>query len=361
MDNTQPTSHIRRRLPAVTVTAVVAALLVAACGGSRGPAPGPSVPATAPLTGEPLTDPAVAHRPVVAVKVENSEAARPQAGLEDADVVFEELTEGGITRFVALFHSRVPGQVGPIRSARLVDAELLAAYRALFVVSGSREEVFDRLRQAGVVSTEEDPRVTHRSDERDRPHNLFATGRSLFAFAAKRVGPATPTGWVYARQPPDGAVPEGPGRERDLGNGIRVVMSELSTTGFVYDSQAGVYRRQQDGTPHPVIGTGQIGAANVVVLATRVGRGGCCDASGAPLTRTDVVGKGRAVVMRDGRRYEVRWRKRSPDDHFALVRRDGRPLALKPGPTWVLLAPPSAVPGPPARAGAARSPTARLG
>ena len=85
----------------------------------------PATPASAfPLTGVPTDDPRL-DQPVVSVKIENTPSARPQAGLDRADVVFEEIVEGGVTRFAALFHSDLPAEVGPVRSARLVDVPLL--------------------------------------------------------------------------------------------------------------------------------------------------------------------------------------------------------------------------------------------
>lgn len=299
---------------------------------------------TAPLTGESVDDAEVANRPVVAVKVENSPAGRPQSGLDAADVVFEELTEGGVTRFVALFQSRIPQLVGPIRSARPEDAELVPAYDAMLFISGARPDVLTSLRSAGVPFVTEDGEVLWRDRNRMRPHNLFARGEALFAAAADAVPPASPTGWSYASEPPDGAVPCGEGCTQDPGLSITVEMSHASMTGFAYDADAGLHRRLQDGSPHVITGDDRIGAANVVVLAVEIGDGGCCDASGNPLTRTRTVGTGRAVILRDGQRYPASWMKPGPDRHYRFTGPDDQPFPLKPGPTWLVLAPTAGVP-----------------
>jgi hypothetical protein len=80
------------------------------------------------------------------------------------------------------------------------------------------------------------------------------------------------------------------------------------------------------------------------VLGTRVGPGGCCDSAGTPYTATDVVGEGQAILLRDGERYAARWSKASAAAHLELRGADGEPLALRPGPTWILLAPAGALP-----------------
>ncbi|MDP8961603.1 MAG: DUF3048 C-terminal domain-containing protein, partial [Actinomycetota bacterium] len=141
--------------------------------------------------------------------------------------------------------------------------------------------------------------------------------------------------------PPDAVVCPSPCAE-DPGHSLVVDMSQASSAGFRYTA-AGAYQRLQDGRTQP--GTASI--ANLVVLATETSTSGCCDPAGNPLSATQVVGSGRALVLRDGRRYEGSWSKPSAEQHFTVSRPDGSLLPLKPGPTWVLLAPASAVPASP--------------
>ena len=110
------------------------------------------------------------------VKIENTAKARPQAGLEDADIVFEELVEGGVTRFFAVFQSEVPAQVGPVRSARLVDATLLPPFDGIFLYSGGRDDVQAAIAGTAVRVTEGAAGV-YRQSGRSAPSNLFADGR----------------------------------------------------------------------------------------------------------------------------------------------------------------------------------------
>lgn len=278
------------------------------------------------------------------MKVENSAQARPQAGLDSADIVFEEVTEGGVTRFLTLFQSRIPDEVGPIRSGRPEDARVLPAYRPLLFLSGARPDVLSMLREAGVPYREEDGQVLYRDSSRRSPHNVFARGEDLFDEAEDEVGPAEPVGWSFEEDIPTGSVPCLEPCEDDPGADIRVSMSSQSQTGFTYDEDAELYRREQNGTPQEVTGPGRIGAANVLVLATEIRQEGCCDPAGNPLFVTEIVSSGRALILRDGNLYEGRWAKASPDGHVQVLGTDGRAFPFKPGPTWVMFAPESGVP-----------------
>lgn len=338
----------------------MAALLLVACGGEEPaakPKPEPAATATeldtepdsepesspmptgpfAPLTGV-GTSAAAAARPPVVAKVENTTAAQPQAGLEDADLVFEELVEGGVTRFLAVFQSTLPSNVGPIRSARLVDAALLPWFDGVLLYSGARDEVQAAVVRTGAtLVTEGDPGF-YRDRSRRAPHNLFVdAAAALDAVATDELAPPR---WVvpFDAEPPAG--------ERDCdapaaacdGSHLDVAMSTVYTSGWTYDAPAGVYRRSQNGRTQPTASGEPVGAANVVVLGVPVGPGGCCDTAGSRYVATTTTGDGRAVVLRDGRWYEATWRRGSVSEPLELLL-DGRPMALAPGSTWIHLAP----------------------
>lgn len=291
----------------------------------------PTAVGLAPLTGAPVTDPAALERPVIAVKVENTKAARPQAGLDVADIVYEELTEGGVTRFAALFQSQVPDQVGPIRSGRPEDAKVLPAYDPMLFTSGARPDVIDRIRSAGLTFTGEERAFMYRDSGRSAPHDVFAVGQDLFDAAVDRGVPtASALPWTFSDEVPAGGTPAA---------ALDVAMSSVARTGWEYDAGAGLYRRLQNGVAQVVTGPGRVGAANVVIVGVTTFDGGCCDPAGNRLTETEVVGSGRAIVLRDGRRFDASWSKASPGEHLRLASPDGSSLPLKPGPTWILLAP----------------------
>jgi hypothetical protein len=302
----------------------------------EGPAEGPEDPEEAepepadraPLTGLPVEEPL--EQPALLVKVSNSPEARPHTGLEEADVVYEELTEGGVTRFIAVFHSRVPPVVGPVRSARPVDVQVMSGFQVPgFAYSGARDEVRALLADVPAVAVTEGAAGFFRDDgtyasHAYAPHNLFVRAPEVLeVVTAGGAQPLGDLGWAFADEPPGGGV--------DDGAELRIPMSDAFTTTWTHDPDGGVYRRAQNLVPSFVTGEGEIGAANVVVLAIRHYVG----PSGYP--ETDVLGEGEALVLRDGRRYPARWSKPTATDPLLLLTEDGEVFPLKPGPTWLHL------------------------
>jgi hypothetical protein len=296
-----------------------------------------------PYTGLPI-DEDVAERALLVVKIENSPAARPQSGLDAADVVYEEVVEGGITRFFVLFHSQLPAAAGPVRSARPVDTQLLKGLGPSgFAFSGARGEVQDLLATTPSIRITEGAAGFFRDDRRNAPHNLYLdAARTLEAVESRGAKALADIGWVFDAAVPEGGLdcPAGEAGCSDAGARVVVRMSAGYLSGWTYDAAAGLYRRDQNGRDFESTGDGRIGAANVVILATRHYIG----VSGYP--ETDVVtgpGDRPAVVLRDGRRYAARWSKSTEGSLLVLTTPDGAPFPLRPGPTWVHLPPPEAV------------------
>lgn len=313
---------------------------VASPSASDTPSTAPTHAAIAPLTGEGTDDVEVLDRPALAVKIENTAAARPQAGLEDADVVYEELVEGGITRFFAVFQSELPDLVGPIRSGRPIDVDLLTPLDGILAYSGARDEVTAALQRTGATLLIEGRSGFFRESSRRSPHNLFGNADQLVATGLEVGEPSPAVGWFsFTEEPPAGARDCGGAEAGCDGGSYTITMSKQSQTGWTYDAAAGVYRRAQNGAPQPTVSGEPVGAANVVILAASIVDGGCCDTSGARYTDTILTGEGRAIVLRDGSWYEGVWRKPAAGEPLALETADGRPLTLKPGKTWIHLAP----------------------
>lgn len=338
-----------------TIAAVLtASLLLTACssGGAEEPSPSPTPtespspsasptpPSVFPLTGMPADDP-LEDQPVVSVKIENTPAARPLAGIEAADLVYEQIVEGGVTRFAALFHSQLPDEVGPIRSGRLVDVPLLEPWSSVMVYSGARDDVTQALRRANHIGLVADPGtgpVFSRAPDRPGSHDLMAAlplaldqGRDLVD-----VGPVPATALSFDDDAPVGGV---------AAEEFTVPLTPSARAGWEWDDGAQVYRRLQNGAPLEVTGDGRIGAATVVLIVTDITTGGCCDTAGNAFTVTRLVdGSGDAVVWRDGHRFEAQWRKGDVGTHLKLLTPDGEPFPMAPGPSWWQLAAADAVP-----------------
>ena len=286
-------------------------------------------PLRMPLTGV-VTD-EIPQRPALVVKVSNSPEARPQTGIERADLVYEELVEGGVTRFITVFHSTLPDVVGPVRSARPVDTQVMAGFGYPgFAYSGARPEVVAMLEQTPAATiTEGAPGFFRDQGEYAShpfaPHDLFLRVEDALAAVTERgARPLTDLGWVFSDEPP--AATDGDGTS------LEIAMSDAYRTTWQYDADAGLYRREQNGAPFIVTGADRIGAANVVVLEVRHYVG----ASGYP--ETDVIGAGDAIVLRDGQRYPARWSKPTATDPLQILDANGaEPFPLRPGPTWLHL------------------------
>jgi hypothetical protein len=280
-----------------------------------------------PLTGLPVDS--IPQRPALIVKVSNSPEARPQTGLEQADLVLEELAEGGVTRYIAIYHSHVPEIAGPVRSARPVDVQIVAGFsHPGFAFSGARAEVRGMLAVCpAALITESDP-AFFRDDGRYAshpvaPHNLFVRGAAAMeSTIAAGAQPLESPGWTFGEPTVASTEP---------GTAVEIAMSDSFRTSWTYDPGTGLYRRAQNGATSLVTGSGRIGAANLVVVQARHYVG----PTGYP--ETDVLGTRAAVVFRDGLRYTARWSKPASDEPWALLTAEGEPFALKPGATWIHL------------------------
>jgi hypothetical protein len=282
-----------------------------------------AVPApVAPLTGLPVAPEAtgLVARPALAVKVDNSVEALPHDGLAHADVVIEVMVEG-ISRLMAVFQSQDAPSIGPTRSARHSDPDILALFgRPLFGWSGANDEVIAELRSVPwVVNVEWDraPKAYARRGPKPAPHNLYTSSPALFARAEPGQAPPVPIfDWLSPGESPTQALPVF-GASLSIG---------ATPSQWVWDSGAGQFVRWEYGRPHVSDG-GQVGAQNVVVLETRYSAG----------PKAETVGSGRAWVLVAGGVVEGTWSRPARTDRFAMTRADGTPIELTPGRTWVEL------------------------
>lgn len=185
---------MRRTTTLVVALVATLALLVAACGGGGGEkSKKASATKVAPLTG--VADPGgeSLKRPALSVKIENSaeKGVRPQAGLQAADVVYEEVVEGLITRFLAIYNSTLPDTVGPIRSVRATDPNIVWPIGGVFAYSGGAAPNVELIRQAPVNAVDETAAgsAMFRDRSRPAPHNLFGRPAELIAKGGKPVPP----------------------------------------------------------------------------------------------------------------------------------------------------------------------------
>ena len=282
----------------------------------------------------PLTGMEVGHgkdapaRPAVAVKIGNTEDAYPQAGLNDADVIYEELVEGGITRFVALFQCGQPTRVGPVRSARTTDPRILLQYAdtPILAYSGASPQVTQYVDRIGIVSlTETSANGAYTRDtSRVAPHNLYVSIKALNREARGRdVEHAAP-------EPVFSFSGDLPGRGKRVRT-VSITFSFSNTSGWTWSG--GRWVRLAGGEPLLLEGGDPLTVDNVLIQEVVVGAG---IGISPDVTMT---GSGKAWLLRDGRLIQGRWTRRSLNGVTEFQTKSGDEMTFAPGTTFVELLP----------------------
>ncbi|HEY8393427.1 MAG TPA: DUF3048 domain-containing protein [Thermaerobacter sp.] len=342
---------------ALTVALLLVLTFVAGCGrggpesaggARRGEGGGERPPATAPpvvlnpLTGLPVDDEATLRQRPVLVSIDNHPRARPQAGLTQADLVYEVPAEGGITRLLALFMTARPERVGPVRSSRHYFLDVAQEWNAIYVHAGGSPQHYARIRSTGLPDLDGvrgnpraggDPIFT-RDGHRKAPHNLYAS-LQLVQRAAEEQGWSEEAGPVERRfrfekepgrldgQPAEEVRIDWPGWSRGW---VRYVLRD-----------DGRYERHTAYGPHRAEETGAVIApANLLIQFAPAQR---ITGDEAGRLDVDVVGEGRLLIISGGRAREGRWQKDDPAAPTAWLDEDGGIARLLPGPTWVHIVP----------------------
>ncbi|WP_146899440.1 DUF3048 domain-containing protein [Cellulomonas aerilata] len=297
--------------------------------------PQPVVPPTWPLTGVAAAD--VVNRPALAVKIENPPEVRPQTGLDQADVVWEQVVEGGVTRFVAVYHSVVPDEVGPIRSVRPMDPAIAAPLHGVMAFSGGQPGFVRALADAGlqIVSHDEGDPGFYRTRGRAAPHNVFGTP-ATFLSQADAGHQASPGEQFRIARRPELATAAASGTPAGT---VALTMSRSSQPSWTWDAATATWLRSESGTPANAASGARLAATNVVVLRVDLIDSGTTDPAGSPVPETRLTGTGEALVATGGRTVAATWSKDDLATPLALVGADGQPVQLAPGKTWVELVP----------------------
>jgi len=288
-----------------------------------------------PINGLPLENPAMAERRVLAVKIDNHCFARPQSGPQTADAVIELPVEGNFTRLIALFHDADSTYVGPIRSGRPADGEILRHLGATFAISGGQPWILDRIINAGVRMLGEGTGMFRTG--RYAPHNLYGDTEVLRAEADRRQ---------YPDQPPQQLFTFGEIRDGELADTIQLDWDTNNSVTWTFNGLAYLRSVSQGGGcadqgPHMWAdgkgGSGQMAADTLVVLFADKYTAGA-PAGGTAVPAMDTIGEGRAVVFAGGTVAEGTWARETITDTFRLTRA-GATLEVPPGRLWISIFP----------------------
>jgi len=282
------------------------------------------------LTGEDI-EPGSLARPALSAKIDNHPAARPQVGLDETDIVFEELVEGGMTRYVAIWHSILPAEIGPVRSVRPMDPEIVSPFGGVFAYSGGQQRFVDMMRAAPVYNAihgQPDTAATfYRTGAKVAPHNVLVKAQELIAEHLDK--PAPPKQFDYAATVEESTAVV-------AGNPVAAMttrFSGFSSPSWEWDGTKGKFVRfQTNGAADSAASGNQIAATNVVVLFV-----GIDVIEDIPTTR--LVSQGTGYVATGGSIVEVTWIKATAESPIVLTAKSGQPVLLGKGNTWIELLP----------------------
>ncbi len=286
----------------------------------------PRGPLLNPFTGKPVKAPG----PVLAVKIDNIVYARPQTGLQSADLIYVIPVEGGLTRYMAVYSSRVPPAIGPVRSARESDLDLLRQFgRPAFAWSGATPHLVPFIERAPVVSLYAlRAGGYYRSASRPAPYNLYASARQLLA-EARGASKARDIGFRFGSLPAGGK-----------GAASFSVKYPAASCTFRWSARAGRWLTWIDGGPARATEGGQLGGSTVIIQFTQISTSRFLEYGGRP-PYAKSVGSGNAVILRNGREYTVRWSRPSLAAGTTYTLSNGKRMLFAPGQVWVVLAPDS--------------------
>ncbi|MFI9825352.1 DUF3048 domain-containing protein [Streptomyces sp. NPDC052013] len=265
---------------------------------------------------------------VLAVKIDNARGARPHTGVEEADVVYVEQVEGGMSRLMAVYATRLPDRVGPVRSAREADLELLRQFgRPVLAFSGAQSRLMPLIDGAPLqaVTPESASGVFVRGTGRPAPHNLYLRPERLMD---RPPGPqALTTGFRFGRPPADGA--------REDTHTVRYPAARFTFTWSEADSR---WLVSMDGSPAITDEGEPLAPATVVVQYVTVRPSEFQDFLGNNTPYTETVGSGEALVLRGGRSYEALWNRPAAEEGTTFTTEEGERMNFARGQVWVVYA-----------------------
>ena len=322
---------------------------------SASPTPTPTPTPTWPLTGVESKAASIV-KPVIVIKVENDPMIRPQSGLESADIIFEELVEGGITRFATIWQSKFPKEIGPVRSVRHVDVSIAAPIADFFVFSGGARPTISYVRGnsgKGVYILTEGAPGMYRTNYHSAPHNLFISPLRLIKGMKKTKTPTqplftagtrtvdeTPTALTPTPDPSASASTKPlPDVAAKLITKVNLRFSSSENPVWAWSKSLGKWVRSEGSVPSFARSGVRLSATNVVVLKVKTQDAGYRDPAGSFVPRTILQGTGKGWLLVDHKQLPITWSKPELKSPFTFRDAAGNPVSLKPGNTWVELIP----------------------
>jgi hypothetical protein len=312
----------------VVLAGLVAGALLALRGGQEAKkasaTPTPASRLRSPFTGEPVSS----LNRVLAVKIDNIVSARPQTGLNHADIVYVLPVEGGLSRFLAIFSSHYPPVIGPVRSAREDDLQLLRQFgRPAFAYSGATPALLPYIARTARIVDLYAGRTSgyYRDVSRAAPHNLYANTKRLLTQARHASG-AHDIGFRFGPPPAGGKATRSAS-----------VFYPAASFRFTWSAAKGRWLVSMDGTPAVTASGARLAAATVVIQHTTVRTSRFLE-YGTPPPYAESTGSGTALVLRDGKSWATHWSRPAANGGTTFTTASGQPMTFAPGQVWVILA-----------------------
>ncbi len=285
-----------------------------------------------PLTGQRARKGKVPRRPAIGIKIGNDPAARPQTGLLDADIVYEEMAEGGITRYLAVFQCHDAPVLGPVRSVRWDDWHVLASYGHPILAYSGGITAWEQI-AAGIKwlynadgSFYPMANVYYRTSDRSPPENYYTSTKALWALDPSNHTPPQPQ-FRYRPRPSTAAQPA---------SGVTIVgYSEGQNVSWTWNAKAKAWERYQGGQADDDSSGTQLHATNVVIQIVRIYPEPYAESGSVLGVESFTKGTGVAYVLRNGKVEKGIWTTPAYGDVMQLHFANGNIMALDPGNTWV--------------------------
>ncbi|WP_181243415.1 DUF3048 domain-containing protein [Glaciihabitans tibetensis] len=265
----------------------------------------------------------------IAAKIDNHPAARPQVSIETADIVFEELVEGGMTRYLAIWQSTIPAELGPVRSVRPMDPDIVSPFGGIMAYSGGQARFVAMMQASPVYNAihgQADTENTFfRTPTKSSPHNVLVKAQDVVAEHTDLPAPAQQFGYATETVPASAMS----GTATSV---INLVFSQMSTRSWTWDAARGAFARSQDGATDLDTAGSPYGATNVLVLRVPV-------TVEQDIPKSELVGTGEAWVSSGGHTVHATWSKTAAAEKITLVDDAGAQILLAPGNSWIELVP----------------------
>lgn len=340
--------HAGRMNLRLLVVASAASIALAACSSSDSPEPtspdasqgsAEKLVEISPLTGKAMTK-GRPDNPVFVVKIENTAGGAPQYGLDRADMVLEELVEGGLTRLAAFYYSALPEKVGHVRSLRTSDIGIAGPVGGQIVASGGANGAYNKVEKAGITVFSEDAGSPGFSSDplKVRPYNRLINLKTVNKSAKRTTinGPYLP--WTPRKAAKATATPEPTGSPTAPSAAKKATTATVRFSNSTATSWALKGKKWMRTNGHAEAGK-DFAADTMIVLFCRVGDAGYTDPAGNPVPETVFEGSGEAKVFRGDEVTSVTWRKPSLEEGLTFETADGAPFTIDPGRVFLELVP----------------------